>query len=150
MRGSGRARLVDPDRVRTKLGHLEEYLRGLSEQQDVSREEYLRDRDRRDIVERRFEKAIQACIDVAAHVVATEGYREPTDYGDFFRVLEENGVLSSDLADRMVEMAGFRTVLAHEYARIDDERVFEQLQDIEHFREFAGVVTAFAGVTGRE
>lgn len=142
--------MVDPDRVRTKLGNLEECLRGLSEQQDVSREEYLRDRDLRYIVERRFEKAIQACIDVAAHVVATEGYREPTDYGDFFRVLEENGVISSDLGDRMVEMAGFRNVLAQEYARIDDERIFEQLHDIEHFREFAGEVAEFAGVTERE
>lgn len=142
--------MVDPDRVRTKLGHLEEYLRGLIEQQDVSREQYLGDRDRQDIVERRFEKAIQACIDVAAHVVATEGYREPTDYGDFFRVLEENDVISSAVADRMVEMAGFRNVLAHEYARIDDERVFEQLQDIEHFREFAHEVAEIAGITERE
>jgi hypothetical protein len=38
--------LVDPDRLRTKLGHLEDYLRGLAEQQDVDRVEYLHDRDR--------------------------------------------------------------------------------------------------------
>lgn len=61
--GFGRAPLADPDRVRTKLGHVEEYLRGFGEQQDVPREQYLRDRDRRDIVERRFEKVIQACLD---------------------------------------------------------------------------------------
>lgn len=142
--------MVDSDRVRTKLSNLEGYLRGLAEQQDVGREEYLRDRDRRDIVERRFEKAIQACIDVAAHLVATEGYREPTDYGDFFRALEENDVISSELADRMVEMAGFRNVLAHEYARIDDGRVYEHLQDLGHFREFAREVGDFAGLTDSE
>lgn len=142
--------MVDPDRVRTKLGHLEEYLRGLSEQQDVTREEYRNNRDRRDIVERRFVKAIQSCLDVASHVVATEGYREPSDYGDLFRVLEENDVLSSEISDRLVEMAGFRNVLAHEYARIDDERVFEQLQDIEHFRVFATELAEFAGMTEQE
>lgn len=69
---------------------------------------------RRNIVERRFEKAIQACLDVASHVVATEGFREPTDYGDLFRILEENDVLSPATADRMVEIAGVRNVLATE------------------------------------
>jgi len=135
--------LVDPDRVRTKLGHVEEYPRGLAEQQEVSKEQYLRNRDRRDIVERRFEKVIQASLDVASHVIATEGYREPTDYGDLFRVLGENGVISSTVADRMVEMAGFRNVLAHEYAQIDDERVFDHLQDVEHFRRFAQEIAEF-------
>lgn len=142
--------MVDPDRIRTKLGHLEEYLRGLAENQDVSRSTYLRDRDRRDIVERRFEKSIQASLDIASHVVASEGYREPTDYGDLFRILEENGVLSPSVADRMVAMAGFRNVLAHEYASIDDEQVYEHLEDLEHFNEYATEIAAFVGITDSE
>lgn len=142
--------MVDPDRVRTKLGRLEEYLGGLVEQQDVSLESYLRDRDRRDIVERRFEKAIQASLDVAAHVVATEGFREPNDYGDLFRILEENEVVDTELADRMVEMAGFRNVLAHEYARIDHERVYDNLQDLEHFRRYAAEIARYVGTLDEE
>ena len=137
--------MADPDRLRTKLGHLEEYLRGLAERQGVTKETYLRDRDQQDIVERRFEKAIQACLDVASHVVASEGFREPTDYGDLFRILEENEVISPTTADEMVEMAGFRNVLAHEYARIDDERVYEHLQNLERFHDFAHEVATSVG-----
>lgn len=37
----------------------------------------------------------------------------------------------------MVETAGFRHVLAHEYADIDIERVYEHLQDLDQFRAFA-------------
>lgn len=129
--------MVDPDRLRSKLGSLEEYLRGLEEKRSCTKREYLRDRDRQDIVERRFEKAIQATIDIASHLVASAGYREPDDYGDLFRVLEEEGILSEPTAERMVEMAGFRNVLAREYADIVDEEVYAQLQDLEHFREFA-------------
>jgi uncharacterized protein YutE (UPF0331/DUF86 family) len=129
--------LVDPDRVTSKLGSLEANLEGLREKQTASKEAYLTDRDLRDVVERRFEKAIQASLDIASHIVASEGYREPNDYGDLFRILEENGVLSPELADRMVEMAGFRNVLAHEYAGIDDERVYEQLQDVTQFDAYA-------------
>lgn len=68
--------MAEPDRVRSKLGKLEEYLRGLDEKRGVSREEYLEDRDLQDIVERRFEKAIQASLDVASHIVSAEGFRD--------------------------------------------------------------------------
>lgn len=43
--------MVDPDRVRTKLGHLEEYIRGLDEKQDCSLETFRGDKDVQDIVE---------------------------------------------------------------------------------------------------
>lgn len=46
--------MVDPECVRTKLGALEESLRGLAEKQDRSEVEYLDSRDLRDVVERRF------------------------------------------------------------------------------------------------
>lgn len=135
--------MADPDRVRTKLGHLERYLRGLDEKQGYSLEEFRHDRDAQDIVERRFEKSVQACLDIASHIVATEDFREPQDYGDMFRVLEEEKIVSTPLADEMVEMAGFRNVLAHEYATIDTDRVHHHLQDIEQFREFAKTIDDF-------
>lgn len=43
----------------------------------------------------------------------------------------------------MVEMAGFRNVLAHEYSGIDDERVHQNLDNLERFREFARQVHEF-------
>lgn len=46
-------------------------------------------------------------------------------------------------------MAGFRNVLAHEYAEIDNERLYEHLRDIEHFRTYAVEVAEFAGLDER-
>lgn len=37
----------------------------------------------------------------------------------------------------MVEMAGFRNGLAHEWAEIDEQRVYASLQDGDDFRSFA-------------
>lgn len=132
--------MADPDRVRTKLGHLEEAVAGLTDKQDCSLTEYRNDPDLRDVVERRFVKAIQASIDVAAHIVASEGYREPTDYGELFRILEAEGELTPTVADSMVEYAGFRNVLAHEYADIQDHLVHEHLESLEPFRRFAAEI----------
>jgi uncharacterized protein YutE (UPF0331/DUF86 family) len=40
----------------------------------------------------------------------------------------------------MREMAGFRNVLAHDYAEIDDDRVYDDLQDLSHYRSFASEI----------
>ena len=50
----------------------------------------------------------------------------------------------------MVEMAGFRNVLAHEYASIDDERVYAHLQDLERFRVYAQEIDEFLTQTSHE
>lgn len=91
--------MPDPERVRSKLGRLEEYVCGLAEKQDHAKRDYRTDRDLRDIVERRFQKAIQTCLAIASQIVAEEGFREPTIYGDLFRILEEEAILSTSLAD---------------------------------------------------
>ena len=135
--------MVDPDRVTSKFGSLETYLRGLAEKQGCSWEEYRRGRDIQDIVERRFEKATRASLSVASHIVAAEGFREPTNYGDLFRMLEAERILSSATADEMAEMAGFRNVLAYEYADIVDERVYDHLQDIERFERYGSAIYDF-------
>ncbi len=45
----------------------------------------------------------------------------------------------------MIEMAGFRNVLAHEYAGIDDERVYDHLQDLPQFEVDATEMLDFVG-----
>lgn len=65
--------MVEAERIRSKLGALEEYIRGLEAKRDHTREQYRSDRDLQDIVERRFEKAIQAAIDIGSHIIAAEG-----------------------------------------------------------------------------
>ena len=101
--------MIDPDRVTSKLGSLETYLRGLAEKQGCSWKEYRRGRDIQDIVERRFEKATRASLDIASHVVAAEGFREPTNYGDLFRILEAEGILSSASPTRWSRWPGSET-----------------------------------------
>ena len=135
--------MVEPDRVRSKLGRLEEYLRGLDEKRTCTRTQYRSDRDLQDIVERRFEKAVQASLDIAAHVVSSEGFREPRNYGDLFVILGEEGILDEKTKEEMTEMAGFRNVLAHDYADIVDDRVYDHLQDISRFRRFAVAIDEY-------
>jgi uncharacterized protein YutE (UPF0331/DUF86 family) len=84
-----------------------------------------------------FVTAIEACVDAAQHICATSGWGPPADNGDAMRVLGAHGVLDRDHAERMARAVGFRNLLVHEYARVDDGIVVARLQDLEDLREFA-------------
>jgi len=110
--------VVDPDRVRRLLVSLERW-------RDVLREEP------QDPLRRRYavQAAAQASIDLANHVVASEGWRVPRDYGDAFTVLAEHDVISPDLAARFRALAGLRDLLVHLYDDVDDERVARAVRE---------------------
>lgn len=69
--------------------------------------------------------AVEACIDAAEHVIASERLRRPTSFGDAFTVLAEAGMLTPTTAAAARLMAGFRNVLVHGYAVVDDDRVVD-------------------------
>lgn len=127
--------MVDQDRVRRLLTMLERYRALLAQDEpDPFRRRHL------------VQTAAQICIDLANHVIASDGHRVPRDYGDAFRVLAEVGVLDTGLADRLVALAGARNLIVHLYAEVDDDRLARTvrdggLDDLDAFaRRIAGLV----------
>lgn len=97
-------------------------------------------------VKYRFVVAIEAAIDTCRHLAAAQGLRAPADFADSFAVLGEAGHLDADLTARLRDMARFRNLLVHGYARVDDVRVLAILRshvtDLDAFR--AAVARAVA------
>lgn len=75
-----------------------------------------------------FIVAIQACIDIASHIIAACGFRKPADAADLFVVLGEEAILPDEFVARLNSMVGFRNILAHMYWLIDYDRVYDSLQ----------------------
>ena len=63
---------------------------------------------------------IEACIDIAQHIISDEGFREPSSYRDTFAVLAEHGVLRKEDLERFENIASFRNLIVHYYERVDD------------------------------
>ena len=80
-------------------------------------------------------ECIEACVDIANHIIATKGFRRPVDYKDVFRVLVENGIIDEEFSQRLQGMVGFRKV--HRYAYVDPKKLLEfaseDIKDIERF-----------------
>jgi uncharacterized protein YutE (UPF0331/DUF86 family) len=77
----------------------------------------------------------------ALHAMLVSGLRLglPAEEDDLFEKLAERGILARPMADGVRQMKGLRNILVHEYARIDDALVFEnvrhRLADLETFRQ---------------
>ena len=78
---------------------------------------------------------------MANHIIASEKFRAPRDYADSFMVIQEEGIISSELGDKLRQMAKFRNRIVHLYGEIDDSYVYKYLQDdIKDTEEFKSII----------
>lgn len=131
-----------------RLRLLAEYVDELGQYQvqAASFQAYQDDKMLRRAVERCLQVAVEACLDIGRRIIALEGFRYPEDNRDVFRVLAEEGVVSSDVLSTLLQMARFRNLIVHDYARIDDARVYnilkKRLGDFDDFAEALGAYLA--------
>lgn len=129
--------MVRVEVVSQKVALIKDHLDRVKSQQDCSLEQFLKDRDRQDIVCFNLYHAIQACMDLASHIVSDEGWGLPSSYREMAEILVNKQIISDALGKNLKEMIGFRNRLAHEYAKIDFEEVYKIMQkhlpDIEKY-----------------
>ncbi len=73
--------MVDRDLVASKLGELAEHVGRVRTRRTVTAEDLRRDRDALDLVAFNLMLAVQACADVASHVIADEGWPPAASLG---------------------------------------------------------------------
>lgn len=121
--------MVDPGRVRALLARLSQRRERLERYALRSLPEFLADEEGLAACKYLLLTAIEDVIAMANHVIASEGYRSPADYGDAFRILVEQRVLEPGLGVRLAAMARFRNLLVHVYAEVDESRLHDILQN---------------------
>jgi uncharacterized protein YutE (UPF0331/DUF86 family) len=131
--------MVDRDLVLRRLALLEVYPGQLAPYRGIDADTYRADWKTQRIVERTLHLAIEACMDVADHIVADRRLRIPETGAEAFEILAEAGLLPTPLAAALASMVGFRNILVHDYARLDPAIVVRVLQrdvaDLEQYRE---------------
>ncbi len=69
--------VVDRDLLLRKLADLDQYLSQVSEYRNITLDQYRGDWKIQRIVERTLQMAIEACVDIANHIIADRGLRIP-------------------------------------------------------------------------
>lgn len=132
-------------RILDKTEYVEQSVTFLSQKQDLDRNEYLSDWEQQAIVERTFQTAIEACLDIAELLIKASNETVPSTNAEQFETLGTLDILSPETSSQMQKAAGFRNVLAHNYGHdIDDGTVYMHLQeDLQWFPTFLHEVREF-------
>ncbi|MEW6233153.1 MAG: DUF86 domain-containing protein [Chloroflexota bacterium] len=110
----------------------------------MNRDDFLADPIKVGAAKYYAQAAIECCPDIANHIISSEKLRAPEDYKDTFNVLNEAGILPTDFAATMQDMAGFRNLVVHLYGSVDNAQVWEILQaDLGDFDRFVDYVMRF-------
>ena len=99
------------------------------------------DLDLQDVLVLNLSRAVQVCVDVAAHLLSDLNQPPPDTMGQAFQLLADAGCLESALAVRLKKAVGFRNLAVHNYDAIDWAIVHaiasRHLEDFEGFARAA-------------
>ncbi len=103
----------------------------------------LEDYTKQDSIILNLQRAAEACIDLAMHVVAEKGLGVPQTSREAFSLLRDHGLLPEEICRRMQAMVGFRNIAIHDYQAINLEIVKAIIErHLEDLTEFARLVAA--------
>jgi uncharacterized protein YutE (UPF0331/DUF86 family) len=99
--------------------------------------ENLKDYTKQDSIILNIQRACEACIDLAMHIVAQERLGLPQTSRDAFDMLESSSIIDEEIAKRLKAMVGFRNIAVHDYQTIN-LNILEQIVEkhLEDFTDF--------------
>ncbi len=129
-------------------GRVVRLLRGISERTARLRSAYGTDPAERgdlwlDGIKYLLVTTIESCVDVAQHVVSSDDFGAPDSNAAALRLLGSHGVIDVALAERLALAVGFRNVLVHQYAQVDDAIVRAASERLGEFDDFVTQVSAW-------
>ena len=136
----------DPQLIGAKLAILDEAIGFLREASSMGVDAFVEDRRTFRAAERYLQLAAEAVFDIGTHLIASLGLTRPQRYADIMPALRSHGVVSDDTANALVDLAGFRNLLVHDYGRVDQRRVHRFLETrLGDFTRFGAEVAGFVG-----
>ncbi len=128
--------MPDPDVILAKVGNIQRCLRRIHET-TLDDPESLEEFDKQDIFVLNLQRAIEATIDIASHIIASEGLGLATTIKENFKILRDAGIIDDSMMKKMQSMVGFRNIAVHNYTSLDIEILKSilknNLKDIEDF-----------------
>lgn len=136
--------MLDKERILAKIDELDTYLSELTQIIPATFEEYEQIEKKR-ACERLLQLCIECVIDVCRLFVSGLRLGLPSEENDLFDKMLKKKILSKEMNSLLKEMRGFRNILVHEYAAVDDELVFKTMKEkLDDFRKFKKEVLDFA------
>jgi uncharacterized protein YutE (UPF0331/DUF86 family) len=136
--------MTDAGLVLDKLRRLRDGVALVRERRPSSPDTLRTDPVLRDALAMSLLVTVQQVADIAYHIAADEGWGVPDSHAEALDLLASHGVMSADLAVRIADVVRVRNRLAHGYASVDHERLWQELPEgLVHLEVFARAVAAW-------
>ena len=88
-------------------------------------------------------ESIQIVIDIACHIVGKYNLGNPNSYGDCIELLVQFNYIEEKIGKSIRSMIKLRNLLAHEYSRIELDKLTSYLSLLDDFRNFIRTVSSY-------
>ncbi|MGE5629743.1 MAG: type VII toxin-antitoxin system HepT family RNase toxin [Caulobacteraceae bacterium] len=127
---------MQSDVIINKAAIIERCIKRIHEEYEENPEN-LNNFTKQDSIILNIQRAAEACIDMAMHIVAEKSYGIPQNSRDAFDLLQANEFITKELCNRLKAMVGFRNIAVHDYKNINIhivQKIIENnLDDIKEF-----------------
>ena len=107
------------DVILNKVAIIEKCIKRIKEEYIGSEHEFETNFTKQDSIILNIQRACEATIDLAAHLIRLNNLGIPQKTRDVFVFLEEGKIISQDLSKRLQKMVGFRNIAVHDYQAIN-------------------------------
>ena len=136
--------MPDRDVVLAKVAAIQKCLRRIKDVTGLDSDR-LDEIDAQEIFVLNLQRAIQSAIELATHIVASEGLGIPDTIRGNFVLLERAKIITKTLSKKMQSMVGFRNIAIHDYQALDVDVLkailSKNLKDIEQC--YTAILTHF-------
>lgn len=128
--------MPDKDVVLAKIATIQRCLNRIKEVTHLDPNS-LDDINKEDIFILNLQRAIQAAIDLATHIIASEALGLCDSIKDNFKLLKNESIINDQIMKKMESMTGFRNIAIHDY-RLIDKKILKSilsmhLKDLEDY-----------------
>lgn len=127
-----------PDVIMNKIQTIERCLKRIREEYVGFEDTFEENLTKQDSVILNLERASQATIDIATHIVKVKRLGLPNTSRELFDLLLENSIISKNSCSQMQGMVGFRNIAVHDYQNLNIEIVVAIVE--KHLGDFEGFV----------
>jgi uncharacterized protein YutE (UPF0331/DUF86 family) len=127
--------------IERKLDSLYRCIHRIEKKCPTDKETLKTDIDLQDVIVLNLSRAVQLCVDLAAHILADRNQPPPNTMGETFEQLSTQQLITHELAQRLKKSVGFRNLAVHNYNELNWDIVHAiASRHLNDFKDFAEVI----------
>lgn len=142
---------IDRLLIKQRLAFIKECLLELEDLSKLPESDFLNKRTAA-AAESFLRRSLEAIFDIGRHILARSGSANMAmEYKGIAQGLGEANIITGDLQEQLVKMAGYRNRLVHLYYQISDKELYQIIKNNLHdIREFIEQMTAYISEVSRK